>query len=40
VACDVDALGAAGDWALAMPEPNGISLETATLVVGAMGERR
>ena len=29
VAFDLDALDAAGDWALAMPEPNGLSLETA-----------
>jgi len=29
VAFDLDALDAAGDWALAMPEPNGLSLDTA-----------
>ena len=29
VAFDLDALDAAGDWAVAMPEPNGLSLETA-----------
>jgi arginase len=33
VAFDLDALDAAGDWALAMPEPNGISLETALAAV-------
>ena len=33
VAFDMDALDAAGDWALAMPEPNGISLETAVTAV-------
>jgi arginase len=33
VAFDLDALDASGDWALAMPEPGGISLETA---VGAV----
>jgi arginase family enzyme len=33
VAFDLDALDAAGDWALAMPEPNGLSLATA---VGAV----
>jgi arginase len=29
IAFDLDALDAAGDWALAMPEPNGIGLDTA-----------
>jgi arginase len=33
VAFDLDALDAAGDWAVAMPEPNGISLETALTAV-------
>ncbi|HEX5591206.1 MAG TPA: arginase family protein [Candidatus Limnocylindrales bacterium] len=33
VAFDMDALDAAGDWALAMPEPNGLSLETAVTAV-------
>jgi arginase len=33
VAFDLDALDAAGDWALAMPEPNGLSLETALAAV-------
>ena len=33
IAFDMDALDAAGDWALAMPEPNGISLETAVSAV-------
>ena len=29
----MDALDASGDWALAMPEPDGISLETADRAV-------
>ena len=29
IAFDMDALDAAGDWAVAMPEPNGLALETA-----------
>lgn len=33
VAFDMDALDAAGDWALAMPEPNGMALETAVRAV-------
>jgi arginase len=33
IAFDLDALDAAGDWALAMPEPNGLSLETAIAAV-------
>ena len=33
VAFDLDALDAAGDWAVAMPEPNGLSLETAIAAV-------
>ena len=33
VAFDMDALDAAGNWALAMPEPDGLSLETAILAV-------
>ncbi len=33
VAFDMDALDASGDWAFAMPEPNGISLETAVTAV-------
>jgi len=33
IAFDMDALDAAGDWALAMPEPNGISLGTAVTAV-------
>ena len=33
VAFDMDALDAAGDWALATPEPNGLSLETAAAAV-------
>ena len=36
VAFDLDALDAAGDWALATPEPNGISLETAIAAVGTI----
>lgn len=36
VAFDLDALDAAGDWALAMPEPNGLSLETALDAVRAI----
>jgi arginase len=36
VAFDLDALDAAGDWAVAMPEPNGISLETALSAVRAI----
>jgi len=33
IAFDMDALDAAGDWAVATPEPNGISLETAVAAV-------
>lgn len=33
VAFDLDALDSAGDWALAMPEPNGLSLQTALAAV-------
>ena len=33
IAFDMDALDASGDWALAMPEPDGISLETAVRAV-------
>lgn len=33
VAFDMDALDASGDWALAMPEPDGISLDTAVHAV-------
>jgi arginase len=33
VAFDLDALDAAGDWALAMPESNGLSLDTAIAAV-------
>ena len=33
VAFDLDALDAAGDWAVAMPEPNGLALETALAAV-------
>ena len=33
VAFDLDALDASGDWALAMPEPNGISLDTAVAAI-------
>jgi arginase len=33
IAFDLDALDAAGDWALAMPEPNGLSLDTAIAAV-------
>jgi arginase len=33
IAFDLDALDAAGDWAVAMPEPNGLSLETALAAV-------
>jgi arginase family enzyme len=36
VAFDLDALDAAGDWALAMPEPNGLSLETAVDAIRAI----
>jgi arginase len=39
VAFDLDALDAAGGWALAMPEPAGISLETATAAVRALASR-
>ena len=38
VAFDLDALDAAGDWAIAMPEPNGLSLETALAAVGAIAK--
>ena len=37
VAFDIDALDAAGDWAVAMPEPNGLSLETALAAVRTIG---
>ena len=37
VAFDLDALDAAGDWALAMPEPGGLSLETALAAVREIG---
>jgi arginase len=40
VAFDMDALDAAGDWAVAMPEPNGLSLETsieAVRIIAAAG---
>ena len=33
VAFDLDALDAAGDWAVAMPEPNGLALEAALAAV-------
>ena len=33
MAFDLDALDASGDWAVAMPEPGGISLETAVAAV-------
>jgi arginase len=33
IAFDMDALDAAGDWALATPEPNGLSLDTAVTAV-------
>ena len=33
IAFDMDALDAAGDWALATPEPNGLSLDTALTAV-------
>jgi arginase len=33
VAFDLDALDASGDWAVAMPEPHGMSLETAVAAV-------
>ena len=36
VAFDLDALDAGGDWALAMPEPNGLALETALAAVRAI----
>ena len=36
IAFDLDALDAAGDWALAMPEPNGLALETALRAVGTI----
>jgi len=36
IAFDMDALDAAGDWALAMPEPNGLSVETALRAVRAI----
>jgi arginase len=36
IAIDMDALDAAGDWAVSMPEPNGLSLETAITAVRAI----
>jgi arginase len=36
IAFDLDALDAAGDWALAMPEPNGLALESALAAVGTI----
>jgi len=36
VAFDLDALDAAGGWAVAMPEPGGLSLETAVRAVGIL----
>ena len=33
IAIDMDVLDAAGDWAVSMPEPNGLSLETAITAV-------
>ncbi len=36
VAFDLDALDASGGWALAMPEPGGMSLETAVAAIGAI----
>ena len=36
VAVDMDALDAAGRWAVAMPEPDGLSLETAVATVRAI----
>ena len=36
VGFDLDALDASGDWAVAMPEPGGLSLDTATASVRAI----
>jgi arginase family enzyme len=36
IAFDLDALDAAGGWAVAMPEPDGLSLETAVATVRAI----
>jgi arginase len=36
VAFDMDCLDAAGGWAVTMPEPNGLSLETAVAAVGVL----
>ena len=36
IAFDLDALDASGDWAVAMPEPGGLSLDTATASVRAI----
>ncbi|MDQ2965763.1 MAG: arginase family protein [Chloroflexota bacterium] len=36
VAFDLDALDATGDWAVAMPEPGGMSLETAVAAIRAI----
>ena len=36
IAVDLDALDAAGGWAVAMPEPGGLSLETAIATIGAI----
>jgi arginase len=38
VAFDVDALDASGGWAVAMPEPGGLALETALAAVRAIAE--
>jgi arginase family enzyme len=36
IAFDLDCLDAAGGWALTMPEPDGLALETALAVVGIL----
>jgi arginase len=36
IAFDLDALDASGDWAVAMPEPGGMSLETAIAAIRAI----
>ena len=36
IAIDFDVLDGAGDWAVQMPEPNGLSLETAAASVRAL----
>jgi arginase len=36
IAVDMDCLDASGGWAVTMPEPDGLSLETATASIGAL----